>query len=131
MPEKIISVEVTGLDKLIENLQQYGQKALQAIGAEMFIEAEATMTESKQEVPVDTGALRASGTVLLPVITAQDVVVEMGYGGPAVNYAVFVHEDLTKHHPTGKAKFLEEPVNRRASGMVERIGNGVQGRLGA
>jgi hypothetical protein len=130
MPEKIISVEVTGLDKLIENLQQYGQKALQAIGAEMYIEAEATMTESKTECPVDTGALRASGTVALPEFKDQGVVVEMGYGGPAAPYALYVHEDPQAVHPVGNYKYLENPVNRRASGMTERIGRGVQRRLG-
>lgn len=129
MPEKTISVEVTGVDKLVENLRAYGAKALQALAAEMFIEAEATMAESKQEVPVDTGALRASGTVLSPEFTEQGVVVQMGYGGAAVDYAVYVHEDLTKHHPVGNAKFLEGPVNRRASGMGERIGQGMARRL--
>jgi hypothetical protein len=131
MPEKTISVEVTGVDKLAENLKAYGVKALHALAAEMYIEAEATMAESKQEVPVDTGALRASGTVLLPAFTEQGPVVEFGYGGAAVDYAVFVHEDLTKHHPVGNAKFLEGPVNRRAAGMGERIGQGIQRRLGS
>jgi Bacteriophage HK97-gp10, putative tail-component len=130
MAGKVISVEVTGLDKLAENLRRYGVEALKAMAAALYTEAEATMAESKEEVPVDTGALRASGTVALPEYTEGGVVVEMGYGGAAVDYAIFVHEDLTKHHPVGNAKFLEGPVNRRAAGMGERIGQGVARRLG-
>jgi Bacteriophage HK97-gp10, putative tail-component len=129
MAEKLISVEVKGLDKVIANLQATGPEITQALAAALFMEAEATMAESKLEVPVDTGALRASGTVKMPVINPDSVTVEMGYGGAAAPYAVFVHEDLTKHHPNGNAKFLEGPANRRASGMAERVGKKLQERL--
>ena len=30
--------------------------------------------------------------------------------GYAAEYAIFVHENLTAHHPVGQAKFLEEPA---------------------
>lgn len=33
-------------------------------------------------------------------------------------YAIFVHEDLTKHHPVGQAKFLEAPSRSRAQDMA-------------
>lgn len=31
----------------------------------------------------------------------------VGYSAP---YAIFVHENLTAHHPIGQAKFLEQPA---------------------
>jgi hypothetical protein len=36
--------------------------------------------------------------------------------------AVYVHEDLSKHHPTGQAKFLEQPTRQygREMGQIVR-----------
>jgi hypothetical protein len=39
------------------------------------------------------------------------VTVAMGFGGPAVDYAVIVHEDLLAFHPNGTAKYLERPID--------------------
>jgi len=76
------------------------------------------MTAAKQDyVPVDTGALRASGYVAPPELLPTGATIELGFGGPAAPYAVFVHEDLTKHHPVGQAKYLELPVRARLQGM--------------
>jgi hypothetical protein len=36
----------------------------------------------------------------------EDVSVIVGY---TAAYAIYVHENLTAHHPVGQAKFLEEP----------------------
>ena len=78
------------------------------------------MTDAKLQTPVDTGNLRASGHVTEPEIVNDSwLTVTLGFGGPAgsgsgqnqdVGYAVYVHEDLSKHHPIGHAKFLELPM---------------------
>jgi len=39
--------------------------------------------------------------------------------GYTQGYALFVHENLTAHHPVGQAKFLEEPA-RQTSGAIAR-----------
>jgi len=84
----------------------------------MYEEANLIMTAAKTDfVPVDTGALRASGFVTPPVITGQGVEVTLGFGGPSAPYAVVVHEDLTKRHPVGQAKYLELPLKARLAGM--------------
>lgn len=55
----------------------------------------------------------------------------IGYGGngdpinpktgrPASSYMLAVHEDLTANHPTGKAKFLEDPVREYAANNFKR-----------
>lgn len=55
----------------------------------------------------------------------------VGYGGngdpinpktgrPASSYMVAVHEDLSKKHPNGKAKFLEDPVREYAANKFAR-----------
>jgi hypothetical protein len=44
--------------------------------------------------------------------------VVVGYATP---YAVYVHEDLSKHHPTGQAKFLEQPTRQYGREMGEIV----------
>ena len=87
----------------------------------LYREGERIMATSKTEVPVETGALRASGQVTPPTITAQGVEVVLGYGNSSVGYAVYVHENLMARHPVGKAKFLEDPMNRARQGMEDRL----------
>lgn len=77
--------------------------------------ANEVMTESKRQVPVDTGTLRASGYVGAPKGTGTSMSVEVGYGGPAEQYAVRVHEDLAAHHAEGNAKYLERPLSNSKS----------------
>lgn len=50
---------------------------------------------------------------------ARTVSVIVGY---TQQYAVFVHEDLTKRHPVGQAKFLEQPARE----LSRSIGEGVR-----
>lgn len=82
------------------------------------------MTAAKRDyVPVDTGALRNSGFVNLPVLTGfvglgvSGGYVELGFGGPSAPYALLVHEDLTKRHRVGQAKYLTIPVLAHTQGM--------------
>lgn len=42
-------------------------------------------------------------------------------GAPASTYAVVVHEDLMAIHPTGKAKFLEDPVRAYGADKFTRV----------
>lgn len=68
--------------------------------------AEAILTESIDETPKDTGTLRRSGTVTEVVIEPKAVI---SYSTP---YAARQHEELDYRHEVGKAKYLEDPVNR-------------------
>jgi hypothetical protein len=70
--------------------------------------------ESQQLVPVDTGALQASGTLELANEYFLEATIEYGADNdPLVDYAVVVHEDLQFQHaaPT-QAKYLEVPYAR-------------------
>lgn len=80
--------------------------------------AETVMTASKRDyVPVDTGALRASGFVEQAVQLPTGAYISFGFGGPAAPYAAIVHEDLAAHHPVGSAKYLEIPLRAHVQGM--------------
>lgn len=72
--------------------------------------SEETMTLAKEQTPVDTGALRASGHVQADAASGA---IRLGFGGPAAPYAEHVHENLDAFHRVGKAKFLEDPVRQR------------------
>lgn len=116
------SFEIKGLDRFRANLGRIAGAAIPAVKRAMFQEAEEIMTVSKTAfVPVDTGALRASGTVLPPEIKGSEVTVTLGYGGGAVDYAVIVHERMGVHHPNGQSKFLEVPVLAASRGMDARL----------
>jgi hypothetical protein len=105
----------THLAKVLEAARQSGPGALMAA---LYQEAEDIMTVAKQDyVPVDTGALRASGFVEPPVGSGENASITLGFGSDAVGYAVLVHEDLTKRHKVGQAKYLEIPLRAAAQGM--------------
>jgi hypothetical protein len=59
--------------------------------------------------------------------------VSVGYGSPECLYALFVHEDTTKRHTNGQAKYLEQPgrVYARQIGKVisEAVKAGKQTRI--
>ncbi len=116
-----MNIEIKGLDEVMRKLGKAGAGAQRELAAALYEEAQGIRTESLPEVPVDTGTLRGSGTVTDPEIKGKSVLVQMGYGGAASEYAMKVHEDLKAYHKVGKAKYLEDPVNRRSKGMGGRI----------
>ena len=88
------------------------------------------MTESKKEVPVDTGVLRSTGHVELPTRVGGEILVVVGYGGPAAPYARRQHEDLSFHHPVGKARYLADPNNRLGPFLPETVAAEIGRSLG-
>ena len=113
-------------------LERYAAKAVPPLGRALYTEGEQIMSASKPLVPVDTGALRASGYVEQPAISEDKVTVELGYGGPAAQqnpksgestdgYAIYVHENLEAHHRVGQAHYLSDPFYAAQGGMSERI----------
>jgi len=95
----------TNLDRIAAEAHQKAAAAIYEVGNEV-------MGQSKRLVPVDTGALKGSGYVDQPRVELGRVSVEIGYGGPAAQYAVRQHEDLSLNHPQGgQAKFLEQPLS--------------------
>ena len=100
-----ISVSVTGLDRIIQGLNDVkpsiarkGQRKLQTIADKIF-------AQSQQEVPVDKGDLKASGKVEPYVDDADNMGMEVSYGdgngygdkyGIADGYAWFQELGTTK-----------------------------------
>lgn len=116
------SFEVRGLVQMEQALRRIQNQFKDEIPRALREEGERIMTISKQEfVPVDTGNLRASGTVSDARRVGRDVVVDLFFGGPAAPYALEVHENVDAGHRVGSAKYLEIPLNAAIPGMLNRI----------
>ncbi len=117
----MFNFSIAGVKALVANLTGIAAATPKNIAAALYREAQIEMTESKKRVPVDTGALRASGVVQKPVFDGKNISVTLGYGGPSVDYAFKVHEDLQAFHKVGQAKYLESVILESAPHLAERI----------
>ena len=102
--------------------------------------AEAILTEAIDETPIDTGTLRRSGTVTVGALPDGAQVYEAAKSGRDMKdafpgpegkekavyisfntpYARRQHEELGYNHPRGgKAKYLEDPVNRNKEKVLK------------
>lgn len=122
MPAQTQIIDLSGLQDLLRKLATLGAKAETIAGAAIYQEGEAIMAKSKEQCPVDFGALLSSGHVTEPETRSGHIVVTLGYGGPAVKYAIVQHEKLEFKHTVGNAKFLEIPTLEAVSGMEARLG---------
>lgn len=113
---------VKGFDKVRANLRALAENAPRALAAALYQEGLAVDAEAVKRTPVDTGRLRATHYVSPPIVSGDKVRVEIGFG---TDYAVYVHERTDARHSSGEAKFLENALAARASGMAERIGKRV------
>jgi len=117
-----IQVNIRGTREVVAALERLGVRAKSLIAAAIYQEAELIMGDSKENyVPVDTGALKGSGHVQLPSIVGNEITVMMGFGGPAVDYAIHVHENLHVRHRVGQAKYLETPALIASRDMGDRL----------
>lgn len=125
------SFELDGVEELLDRLDGATRRVMLAGSQEIRLQAEGIMTKSRRLVPVDTGALRASGRVEDPNFeTATRVVAELSYGGSAAPYALYVHEDLNARHSVGQAKYLEQPVRAALPGFVRAVTSALDRSLG-
>jgi hypothetical protein len=117
-------ISTTGLKETMAALSEMSGDLTGRV-AQAFEEiVEETMTKAKEQTPVDTGALRASGHTSV-TFSGSKIEAQLGFGGQAgsedVGYAWYVHEDLEKKHIVGKAKFLEDPVTEATENLDEQI----------
>jgi len=114
-------------DQLVTNIHDAVERAV-------YQEAETEMTMAKERTPVDTGALRSSGRVEYPEWIGRDtLLIRLAYGGPALEYALRVHEDTNVYHKVGRSKFLESVVREETgSGRAQmRIESRIRRMIGA
>lgn len=152
MPAQTRILDFSGLQNLLRKLATLGAKAETIASGAILLEAEKIMAKSKKRVPVDSGNLRASGSVQGPEMSGGHMTVVLGYGGPVgvgnqgdtnkepVNYAIVQHEDFSLSHQKvlskkesarrggsvtgdiGGPKYLEIPMLEAVNGMEARLG---------
>lgn len=112
------SVHVRGFDRCQRRLREIAREMPEVAQRALRIEAEIEMGKAKERTPVRTGALRASGRV-------EDLWPQLGvrwaFGGPAINYAIYVHENVHVYHRVGQAKFLESVLEEAAPDLPDRV----------
>lgn len=120
---------IRGTPELRQALKAAGRDATRQLANAMYWEMELIVGDAKTRVPVDTGNLRASGTVLPPEITGTRIVVECGFGGSAGSYAIWVHEG---RRPGGKLP-PREPIEAwaRRHGIPEEAVFNIQRAIAA
>lgn len=118
-----INIQFRGLDQLQQRVNRLarGSDLERAVAGKLFRSANRVLTESKRLVPVDTGNLKATGSVEVPDVGGSRVTTEVGYGGSAAPYALVVHEDLEAFHDDGSAKYLEIPFRAEAEGTLREL----------
>jgi len=102
---------ITGEEKVRGALLALARTAPIKLGAALYQVGNEALTESKKRVPVDTGALKGSGQIDAPKVSANGASVRMGYGDTAVDYALIVHEDTNANHPTGQSHYLSSVID--------------------
>jgi hypothetical protein len=125
-----VSFRVTGTKEMRGELHRIAARAPRAIERAVYRFAQVEMTESKKRVPVRYGILKNSGHVEKPKNIGGRISVELGYGGAAEAYAIYVHEDLEAMHENGEAKFLESVLNESGPHFAARVGRDVAEELG-
>jgi hypothetical protein len=126
-----IELEIKGREEMQRAMLALGAKGREAMGSALWNEANRIMNKSKEIVPVKESYLKDSGHVVpLPEYTIDGVIVTMGYGGEASDYAEVQHEELSYQHksPT-QAKYLEQPLLDAAQDMGFRIAKDLWDKL--
>lgn len=105
-----VETKVFGVDETLRAIAEVGGEVERAMAGALWREGQRILEASLKLVPYKTGNLAGTGHVASPLIEAGEVVVEIGYGGPAEPYALRQHEELGfKHRGKRQAKYLEQP----------------------
>ena len=124
-----MNFKIDGLEDLIQKLKTGKQRFRENAAKEMYQFAEEVMTDSKEVVPVKTGALMNTGKVFPPVEDATSITVDLGYGDESVDYALIVHEELQSPkgnpinwtRPGSGPKYLQNPFDAKSDQFAPRI----------
>jgi hypothetical protein len=111
----------TGCDAAIADIKKLRLFSPDQFAVALYQEGQIELTEVKKRTPVDTGALRASERIEGPIREGRRIYIYIVAGGPSVEYAFAVHEDLEAFHKIGEAKYIERPLNESAPYMSDRI----------
>lgn len=117
-----------------------GEKVIEGVSSGLYACGTAIMASSQALVPVDTGTLKRSGEVEIPVVDEHSVSVTLGYaygetenpktGEMVTGYAKYVElRDDAMHKPPTQAHFLRDAAQAFAPELPAFIEEGVRMKL--
>lgn len=112
-----MSVEFEGLSSLVGIVHTSPTAAKKSTFVAMLGVTNKVFNESQEQVPVHYGVLKASGDIIPDEVGME---VDITYGGPAADYALFVHE-VNATHKHGKWHYLSDPANDHVDDLPEGI----------
>ena len=114
-----IELQITGDREIRQRINELGKRYPKAMAAAVYKLGVAIMGNALPRVPVEFGALRASGYVAPPEGEGAEADVELGFG---TVYAVPQHERTDYKHPRGgEAKYLEKAVDQLAPNALQML----------
>lgn len=124
--------KVHGGPEMIAKLRLFAKKYPKKIGSATYQLSQEIMTESKKRCPVwdpavpipaghVPGSLRASGYVSPPQYEGGRIFCILSYGGGAVTYAIYVHENPDVFHAIGQWKYLQSVIDEYTPFIGARI----------
>lgn len=100
---------VDGVSSLLSRLRKADSRARNSVTKGMKTAADHLLTESQKLVPIDTGALAATGQVVVQEAGIEKTTIDVSYGSEAVDYAWHVHENpLAAHGEAFNIKHADE-----------------------
>jgi hypothetical protein len=123
MAKPVVTLTLLAPDRLQVAMTKRATSEYKRICRLLYQHGEKIMAKSKKLVPVLTGALKDSGSVQVRE-QGERFTVELGYGGPAAPYAVFVHEDALAEHKVGQADYLGRPYREAQRELLNDIRGG-------
>ena len=118
----MISMHITGFDKLAKNLRTSPEILAKEMKAALGDAVAMAETESARRTPVDTGLLRSSIGGARGFKSIRNFFAEVGTN---VQYALFVHEGNGRH-ATGERKFMEKGARAAIPFIKKRVTTAMQ-----
>lgn len=126
----MLQIEWQGIDALSRALDRLRQQALPALALALQQEARSILEASQQLVPVDTGALRASGVTEGPEMDGSTVTMTIRYGDHGrLAYAAAQEFRTDYQHPHGQSHYLSQATFEAVGGMAQRLADHIEGRI--
>lgn len=122
----MITIVFEGIPELQQAFQRLAQQAQQALVLALDAEANRILEASQPLVPLDTGDLVRSGTVITNTAGS-----EVRYGNfGAVPYALVQHEETAFNHPRGgEHHYLSKPFLEATGDMAQRLAPDIAAQL--
>jgi len=124
-----VTTRIKGQRTSAANIRAMDKATRRRFFEELVKIADDVLDRSKERyVPVLSGDLKNSGRVMPH--PGRYPSVEVGFGGPAVSYAVIQHENMLFKHPGGKrAKYLELAVKDFEPQIANRLAVAAAGEI--